>query len=268
LKQLLCALFVARLAVTRTPIVWTVHNAEPHERLDAIDRLLYRWFTEHAARRIHLTEFAREDIGEPSDEVIVHGDYRPVVGSLTSAASQPVSGRLLLFGLLRPYKGIEHLIAAVDELRPTHPEIHLRVAGRPITEEFHRELEAAADAVPGVELVARRLDDPELVGEIESAQAVVLPYRQIHNSGAALYGLSVGRPIVATRSASMEELQAEVGRAWIALVDHPITHESLANALGQLAGVGRDAQPDLSRRDWGEIGRLHARLYRSLTERP
>src|SRR3546814_10110494 len=60
----------------------------------------------------------------------------------------------------------------------------------------------------------------------DEADAVVLPYRDIVNSGSALLALSRFRPVIAPRLGSLIELQGQVGEDWLWLYDGPLTGRS------------------------------------------
>ena len=77
---------------------------------------------------------------------------------------------------------------------------------------------------PGTATSARRIrevpfSDAELGGLVDSAHAVVLPYKNILISGAAMFALSRNRPVLAPNIGSLPELRNTVGDEWIYLYD-------------------------------------------------
>ena len=62
---------------------------------------------------------------------------------------------------------------------------------------------------------------------IDANDAVVLPYRNILNSGVALHSLARNKPILAPRTGSLPELQQTVGGDWVHLFDGDISAEGL-----------------------------------------
>src|SRR3546814_7963709 len=65
----------------------------------------------------------------------------------------------------------------------------------------------------------------------DEADAVVLPYRDIVNSGSALLALSRFRPVIAPRLGSLIELQGQVGEDWLWLYDGPLTGERMREGI-------------------------------------
>ncbi|MBM4496700.1 hypothetical protein GS426_16765 [Rhodococcus hoagii] len=56
-------------------------------------------------------------------------------------------GRLLNFGLIRPYKGVEELIDIVEKA-PTS-DVTLRIVGKPMTDELRQTIEAVHSGARG-----------------------------------------------------------------------------------------------------------------------
>ena len=74
-RQILTALFVTRLAITRTPVVRTVHNLELPTGLSRAQRWLLGRFDALTVLRIALNDQTVRLVEGPT-EVILHGDYR------------------------------------------------------------------------------------------------------------------------------------------------------------------------------------------------
>jgi beta-1,4-mannosyltransferase len=239
-------------------LVWTVHNLTPHEDGGGLRaRALAAWdrsCTDH----VFLSQ-AAADMGSSSKATVIkHGDYQDIRAAHSAREVPSAQGELLLFGLLRPYKGIETLIDAVAG----QSELHLRILGRPEPSSYSESLLQQAAGSEGVELTFGRLDDADLVEAITRAEVVVLPYQKIYNSGAALMALTLGRPIIVTDSGTMRELRDEVGSEWVYCLEMPLTAESLADAVATLRRSSRGAQPTFIGRDWAAIGHAYSELYR------
>lgn len=243
-------LVLLRLRVSGRALVRTVHNVEPHERPWLPVCWALRWCD--AATRVFVRLNDRTPV--PPDRVAVtipHGSYVDWYAGRPHA--EPVPGRLLFFGLVRPYKGIEGLLDAFGALDDPHAS--LRVAGNPSDAGLAATIVARCAADPRVSADLRHLSDDELSLEVGRAALVVLPYTQMHNSGAALLALSLGRPVLVPDTAVNRDLAAEVGAGWVQLVDGPLDAGALRRALDAVAELR--GQPDLSRREWPEVARLH-----------
>jgi beta-1,4-mannosyltransferase len=256
-KRLLTRMLLLRLRVTRTPLVRTAHNLAPHEAGDAGERRLLAALQRRTAHWIALNPTTELPAGA-SASVILHGHYRD---RFDRPAGLPVRGRVLQFGLIRPYKGVERLIETFVALN--RPDLSLRVVGKPIDDEMRREVETRAAQDPRVQLSLAFVPDDELAREVHAAELVVLPYRELHNSGVALVALSLDRPVLVPRTPSSEALRGEAGPEWVLLFDGELTAQVLEAAIDRAAGTVRaGGGPDLRGRDWDTVGRRHAEVYR------
>ena len=257
----MCALLL-RLWATGTPVVRTLHNLQPHEDGGWMERLLLRGLDRLTTRRIRINA-AGDDDREAAD-TILHGHYRDWFAARRVPATVP--GRVLYFGLIRPYKGVESLLdafralpgSALDGIAPT-----LRVVGNPATEAMRATVQSACDADPRIGALLRYVDDDVLAREIGEAQLVVLPYRQMLNSGALLLALSLSRPVLVPWSEANARLADEVGPGWVRLYRDALDADTLADALHALQAAPPQGVPDLSRRDWPALGRQHHATYAS-----
>jgi beta-1,4-mannosyltransferase len=83
----------------------------------------------------------------------------------------------------------------------------------------------------------------------------------MHNSGALVYALSVGRPVLARRSPYNDAMARGIGEQWLMLYDGELTAEVLRDALIRTQPAGL---PDLSRWDWSTSIALHVACYRAV----
>ena len=122
----------------------------------------------------HLTRQG-DELGLPPDLATVEG---PVV---------------LCFGLLKPYKGIDVLLEAFRGIEGSE----LWIVGLPRMP--LGPLEALAErCVARVRFVPKFITDPEIPAYFRRADLVVLPYREIEQSGVLYTALAFGKPIVAS----------------------------------------------------------------------
>lgn len=249
-----------RLRIRGTPVVRTMHNLHPHEEggasekrlLKALDRLTSVWVRISTA-----TEFP--ETGQHF--TVLHGSYERELGALRRAERVP--GRLLFIGRIEPYKGVEELARCFKAL--TRSDLQLRIVGR-----ADSDLEASIRATVGsderVTCLFEFVPDETLVAEVTAAELVVLPYREMHNSGIALVALSLGVPILASRSPANEALAREVGDGWVSLFDGEITGAAMENAVAstKLLLGGR---PRLQNRSWESVAEGYAVAFRAARER-
>lgn len=240
----------------RVPIVRTVHNLHPHEDggrgerrlLDAIDR--------RTSVFIRLNPTTQLEPGMQG-VTILHGHYRDRFAHHPRAERE--KGRILYFGLIRPYKNVDRLIELYTQRE--RPGTSLRIVGSP-TADLRPRIAGLIDSNPAVSGRLEFVDDDVLVREVSASSLVVLPYAEMHNSGAALVALSLDRPILVPRSSSNSALADEVGHEWVTQYDGDLTEDVLMSALAAADSLGRGDRPKLEGRDWDAIGRLHRDVYR------
>lgn len=178
---------------------------------------------------------------------------------------------VLLFGVLRPYKGYKFLLRAWPRVVREVKNTRLVIAGRAsssVQEEIEQSIRER-DVAASVSTVYRYLSDAELSSLIEAADVLVYPYQNITQSGALFTGMKAGKPIVATRVGGLDETlrDRETGR----LVTHG-DEEALARTLTELLTdpeqrhrLGEAVQHDVQRRlSWREIARKTMRCYRTV----
>ena len=182
--------------------------------------------SEHGAARL------RDTVGLESDRVhvIPHGafdyltrlpDEKPLPAELEGAEG-PV---ILFFGLLRPYKGIDTLLRAFQQVKGAE----LWIVGNPRMEAAPlRRL--AAEASGRVRFVTRFVEDAEIPAIFRRADVVALPYRDIEHSGVLYTALAFGKPLVLSALGGFPEV-AETGAARLVPPEDPT---ALAAALSEL----------------------------------
>lgn len=255
-RRILTVLFLLRIRITRVAVVRTLHNLEWPSGLGRIDRMLLELLDRCTTLTVTLNDSTPVPAGQPR-RTVLHGHYRDWFATHERAAAVP--GRLGYVGLIRRYKGVEQLVQAFREWDPDAAT--LAVAGRPSTDELRDELDSLAGGDQRIALLFRFLDDPELIARITEAQLIVLPYRHMHNSGTVLAALSLGRPVLVPDNEVNRALADEVGEGWVHFFEDDLTADDLARATAALHE--RTApMPDLSRREWTEVGAQHADAFR------
>ena len=162
-----------------------------------------------------------------------------------------VSGtfRLLSFGRLLPYKGLD-LLAQSLVLLGSRPGLAVRVVGSgPESQAL-----SVLRALPGVTVENRWVPETEVGALFSWADAVVLPYREASQSGVAAVALAANRYVVATNVGGLAE---QLVNEPLAILCEPEA-ESLANALRrvleQAVGVTRPATEEGVCSDAGSLG--------------
>lgn len=188
-----------------------IHNTIPHEA-HFFDRFLTKQTLNTADRYIVMTkneEFQLKSIISDKDKnikVIPHPIYNQFPPSLKSKKelrsilnlpeNKPT---ILFFGFIRPYKGLNDLIEAVNILYSKGIEIHLVIAG-----EFWEKREVYDYQIKTLKLEKiihiydQYIPDKEVAKFFQAVDVFVAPHRKGTQSGALKSALGFGLPIVAT----------------------------------------------------------------------
>lgn len=272
-------LFIERIR-RLAPVVLTVHDAEafhaPTSRLQ-----LFGWKRCLALfdRLIVHTAYTRsclQEIGLPAERIV-----QIPHGLLTNAAPAAVADppaspdgfcRLLFFGSIKAYKGLDVLIRALSLIPlPVRRNVRLRIVGR-----LHgssgeiRQLVESCGVADQVEWHLGFFRDDELDRYLRESDAVVFPYRRIDASGALMTALPFRRPIIASRIGQFNELLQDRQSALLVTPDNP---QELANAIAEIA-QNSDLKAQLAAGlseavqrvpVWDEIAQQTVAVYRGCT---
>jgi glycosyltransferase involved in cell wall biosynthesis len=120
---------------------------------------------------------------------------------------------VLFFGNITPYKGLEYLVSAFQQLLTQCDDYRLVIAGSPKgSDKYWNQIceTIAADVRRGRILVrAEFIPDNDTEVYFKAADVLVLPYRQIYQSGVLFLGYSFGLPVLAADVGSLKDEIAE-----------------------------------------------------------
>lgn len=153
--------------------------------------------------------------------------------------------RLLSFGRLLPYKGLDLLATALESIGP-RADLEVRIVGSgPETPALAR-----LRRMPGVTVENRWVPEPELAALLAWSDALVLSHREASQSGVAAAAIAARRWVVATRVGGLTE---QLANEPLAILCDP-TAAGVARAVSQLLAVAEEppegADPAVA---WREI---------------
>jgi len=207
------------------------------------------------------------EAGVPADRVhvIPHGAFthlNAVAGvAPPELATSRAAGRpaVLLFGLLKPYKGLDVLYEAWREFAPGG-DAELWVVGAPRM--------VLPPPPPGVRVVPRFVTDAEAAWCLREAALTVLPYHDIEMSGVLFSALALGRPLLLSDVGGFPEVQAA---AHVPAGDPSALAAALRRLLGDRAELAAlaaaSAQAAATSYAWPAIAARHLELYAWLSAR-
>lgn len=264
----------------RIPIVWTAHNLRRDGQRNSgrMDRLFWPWFLKRIDGVIFMTEASRLFAMESSPSlastphaVIPHGHYRPLISDEPLSSSVKTTQGFLFFGSITRYKNAHKLLRSFLDIRQGVARLAIR--GKMSRTEPDETLGVLLANLPPERLAEvvyedRFLEDAELVAAIRDTDLVVFPYSDVLNSGAAIFALSVGRPILASDNALFRELQGQVGPDWVRLIEGDLDAAQLSAALEQARALNASgAAPDLSAFEWDRIAAQTVEFYDKVISR-
>jgi len=263
----------------RNNIVWTIHELDAYEsrhpRRDAWFRSMVMRMSRHLI--VH-GEHTRQELEHR------HAYHRPVtmarhpsyLGWYKDDISRdearqrlglPAHARVFLyFGYIKPYKGVEDLIAAFADLNDD--QALLLISGRPLDDEIKRTIEARAATDSRVRTCLSYIPDDDVQIHFRAADVVVFPFRNTHTSGSLMLALSFGKAVIVPRIATLPEYVDEQSGIFF----DPTTTGGLALALRQaicspLDVMGRHARRCALATDWAEMASTHLAVYERVAAR-
>ena len=222
----------AALRRNGTRFVVLVHDADTHPG-DGLP--LQMWLQRRLCRAASAVACLSSHVGERLRAQglvrgpLIHLSHPPMHFGVPPPISHGGPARLLHFGRLLPYKGLDLLVEALTRLGP-RADLTVRIAGfGPETPELD-----ALRRLPNVAVENRWVPEEQVGALLEWSDALILPYREASQSGVAAAALAAGRAVVATNVGGLAEQLAGEKRALLCeptatglegalrrLLDHP-----------------------------------------------
>lgn len=223
--------------VGRRPVLVTVHDVlkhpgdtrsaiMPYATAGLLHRQATRLVVHGESIRALLARHARRQLDEL--DIVPHPALRRYSDVARREALPPRRAdgrfRMLFFGRVMAYKGLPHLLDALEGLNADQPACNLVIAGEG----------------PGYDEVAGRLDSPAIqlhrgfVPDVEVARLflqtdlVVLPYIEASQSGILAMAAAFGRAVLVTDVGELGEIVRNTG---MGLVVPPGNSQALADAI-------------------------------------
>lgn len=248
-------------------VVWTMHNVLPHERsFPAIDYLA-SFLMAHLAHSVivHCEEGRRQLWRVYRRRRRVFMAYLPhFMGAYPVAVDrEQARARLgigadrrvyLFFGAVRPYKGLEPLIAAFQSL--PDPANVLLIVGPAFDSAFGDSIVRLAQGDVRIQVKIGWVPNDELPMYFGAADVAVCPFTHILTSASVLTAFGFGRPVIAPAIGCLPE----VVTPGVGLLYDAGKPEALGQALAaamelDLQAMGRRAREWVTRFTWEDLAR-------------
>ena len=253
------------------PVVLTVHDTVPYNGAEpwlmaagttrltrAVDAVICH--TEQGRRRL-----LRQGVPADRLHVVPHG----LLGRRLESEPAPAERlRLLQFGQIKPYKGIDVLLEALGLLTPAErARLEVQIVGKPQQDPTplrRRATELGLDAC--VSFTFGFVPEARVDALFATTDALLFPYRDIEASGVLMQAVAAGLPVVASRIGAFAELLEHGREGFLVPAGDAL---ALAGALRRLAaapavltGMRREMRALRERiPDWTAIARRTVEVY-------
>lgn len=204
-------------------IIYTAHNIISHDSLYQEREAKFR---KRASKYFDYVlvhgEFAKrrlvEKIGVDSRKIYIipHGTYE---GYYPNYVNRAISRKkfgindesfvFLFFGNIKGYKGVDQLMESYSRIRKTHANTRLIVAGRVFEDETGKAIKQYLEHDESIIFHPGFIEETDAQYYFNASDIVILPYRRILTSGAALLSFSYNKPVIAPKSGLLPEIVEE-----------------------------------------------------------
>ena len=192
------------------PTLLTVHDPLPHSGADSA-------ISDQSQKRI-------DEIRRRVKGFHVHGDYcadtlrrvvdvagrpvcitahGPLLEALATQHNEKSGCRMLMFGRMFRYKGVEYFVRSVSQLREPYPDLIGVLAGQ--GPELER-LRSIIGQAGNLQCVDRFVPPAELRDQIRQCDLVVAPYLDATQSGVIAASFANGKPVLATAVGGIRDI--------------------------------------------------------------
>ena len=261
----------AAAAITGRPHVWHAREIVVQSRAAM---QLERFLARHFAVTVVCMSQAIADQLDPANVEVVYetvdpAEFRPeLAGRFRDGVGIPDDVRLVgAVGRIDTWKGFDVLLDAFVRAKDRRPDLHLVVAGAPVTgkEQLAIDLATRATQLADVHWLGPRSDTPELFADLD---LFVLPSTEPEPYGIVVVeALASGAPVVVTDAGGAPEIVARAAPGSGSTVP-PGNAGALADAIVRIAPVTTDAATRRGRNALqppAETGRV-AEIFREAAE--
>lgn len=259
-------------------LVWTAHNALPHQQQFTNDISVRRMLGAHADAIIaHSNSGAKQlsELGIQSGNVnvIAHGNY---IGTYPEAITHDQARAkldlpsdafvVLFFGRIDPYKNVPALLEAARMQAVAHHNLHVVIAGACKDQAIKTQLrDAKREFGSKLHIYEEYIPDSEVQTYFRAADIVALPFAEITTSGSAILALSFGLPIIAPRKGALQDMPESVGFFYDPAQTDGLSRSLEAALASKTLGIQRKAaQEYVASLSWTNIASQTKKLFKNL----
>lgn len=195
--------------VLRRKMILTVHDPFPHSGLDTFIVRLRRkvafWLISHfiilnKAQRKEFLDFYHLSEDQVFNSRLSCYTY---LQTISLSNSSEINGRYILFaGKISPYKGLDYLLPAMEQVHQECPDCKLIVAGGG---KYHFDI-SHYQILDYIDIRNRFIPNEELVTLIKHCAFMVCPYTDATQSGVIMSAYAYYKPVIATNVGGLPEM--------------------------------------------------------------
>jgi glycosyltransferase involved in cell wall biosynthesis len=194
---------------------------------------------------------------------------------------EPGTQTVLFFGRIAPYKGLDLLVAAVERLATARPRLRLIIAGKAANQGYEGYVDTVRQAIVSSAIRDRVIERIEFIPDADTevyfkaADALVLPYTEVFQSGVLFLAYSFGLPVIATSVGSFSDDIVEGQTGYLArssdpadlaaAIDTYFSSDLFENLDSRRVRIANDAN---ARHSWDEVGDRTVDVYAHLQQQP
>lgn len=259
-------------------LVWTVHNLFNHEeKAPILEKYFHRFLCLYFYNQIIVMSasgvksiikaYRLPNTIKIKINIVPHGhyinNYRNIITKNQAREKLSISENstvFLFFGIIRPYKGV--LSLAEDFSKIISPDKLLIIAGKPSTKFLENMLMEYSRRYNQIKTYLHFIPDNEIEIYMNAADAVVLPFQDILNSGSTILAMSFAKAVIAPNIGCIPELIDKGG----GFLYNPNRKSNLANAINEaqtsdLLSMGLHNYNKVITYTWEDIARRTKSVY-------
>jgi glycosyltransferase involved in cell wall biosynthesis len=216
-----------------TKRLFLIHNLDFHEKWLGADKLT-RYALQAADYYVTLSGTSSKALTlllKPDPEKQSLQLFHPLYEflRLPEQTNHELKHKLLFFGFVKHYKGLDILFRAMPKVLQKLPELKLVVAGDVYGDKkVYLDLVNELKLKDKVELHLRYIGEEEIEQFFEDCDVCILPYRSATQSGVALLSFSFDVTVIASRVGGMEEAVIDNVNGYLVEPENP---ETLADRI-------------------------------------
>lgn len=223
---------------TRSELIVQCHNVQPHEPFPGANFFSTLVFRLAHSLTVHSASEKEKLLKQVPGKRILqlfHPIYEfPEDTDTAIIDTNSENYQLLFFGIIREYKGLDLLLAALKQVVEHKPNVKLTIAGECFDEKNNRALKNQVVGIGLEEIVdldLRYIPNEEVATYFKRADLVILPYRSATSSGPLTLAYHFKKPVVATNVGGLSDYVSEGKSGYLCEVNADSIAQTILKAI-------------------------------------